>query len=173
MDLFIQSDSFGIIATAMTPGDWEADDLTRVVPMLQALVDAGDPVVYAQEQTRRREAGEEQADVVLLMAWQDAIVPNISTTRLAQAYGVSTVGEALVEIPGVPVVAGSLAGNLADGSTGGLIQLDEIQRTEGAEWEPADHSYSHDSVQGEEVLGPFMLSVLAGEVPVLVDPYLE
>lgn len=171
MDLFIQSESFGIIATAMTPGDWDSDDLARVVPMLQALVDAGDPLVFAAAMSRDRLEGEERAHLALLMAWEDTVVPNIATTRLAQAFEVETVGTALVEIPGVPEGGATVAGNLVDGATGGLLQLDRTQAEEGSEWQAADHSYVHDSVQGTEVLEPFMLSVLAGELPVLEDPY--
>lgn len=171
MDLFIDSDSFGIIAQLMAPQDWDEDDMARVIPLLQTLIDAGDPLVYAAEISRRRAAGQPQAHVAMLMAWEDAIVPNSSTARLAQALRVSTVGQALLDIPGVPVVAGSVAGNLEDGSTGGLLQLDRIQRSDGADWEPADHSYVHDSVQGTEALRPFMLDVLDGVAPELVDPY--
>jgi hypothetical protein len=173
MDLFIESDSFGIIAVAMTPPDWEDEDLARVVPMFQALIDAGDPLVFATQLSERRRAGDGQADLALLMAYEDTIVPNIATTRLAQALEVEIVGEALVEIPGVPRRDGVLVGNLLDGATGGLLQLDRTQPHEGAEWEDADHSTVHQSIQGADVLEPFLLTVLEGGTPELVDPYLD
>jgi dienelactone hydrolase len=173
MDLFIESDSFGIIAVAMTPPDWEDEDLARVVPMFQALIDAGDPLVFATQLSERRRAGDGQADLALLMAYEDTIVPNIATTRLAQALEVEIVGEALVEIPGVPRRDGSVSGNLLDGATGGLLQLDRTQPHEGAEWEDADHSTVHQSIQGADVLEPFLLTVLEGGTPELVDPYLD
>ncbi len=173
LDLFIHSDSFGIIATGMTPPDWEPEDLTRVVPLLQALVDAGDPLVFAAEVSARRSRGEDQAHVALLMAYEDAIVPNISTTRLAQAFEVATVGTELIEIPGVPQVDEGVAGNLADGATGGLLQLDRTQPTEGGAWESADHSYVHESIQTADVLEPFILTAIAGGTPELADPYLD
>ena len=173
LDLFIHSDSFGIIATAMTPAEWDGEDLARVVPMVQALIDGGDPLVFSEQISARRRAGQPQAHLALLMAHEDAIVPNLATARLAQALEVETVGQDLLGIPGVPQVDARVSGNLTDAATGGLVQLDLTQPAPGADWEPADHSYVHSSVQGEVVLEDFMLTVLAGDTPALIDPYLD
>ena len=170
MNLVLDSDTFGLIATAMTPGDWDEDDLRRSIPMVQTLIDAGDPLVHAAEITRRR-ASDPQLDTVLLMALDDAIVPNSATAALAQALGVDGVGRELMAVSGISFGAGPLEGNLADGATGGLLEFDLTQPDVGAEWEAADHSYLHESVQCREVMVPFLQAVLDDETPTLTDPY--
>lgn len=170
--LVLDSDSFGIIGFAMTPEGWTEDDLQRTLPIVQMLIDPGDPLVHAAELSRRRAQGPEQ-DVLMLMALDDAIVPNSSTQVLAQAFEVEGVGRALLPIDGVTFTAGPLSANLEDGSTGALVEFDLTQPEEGAEWEAADHSTLHESVQGEQMMSDFLLDVLAGQTPVVVDPYAE
>jgi dienelactone hydrolase len=172
MNLVLDSDTFGVIAAAMTPPGWDADDLARAIPLVQTLIDAGDPLVHAGAITRRRAAAE-GPDVVLLMAYQDAIVPNSATAALAQAFAVEGVGAEPLSIPGITFTAGPLAGNLGDGATGGLVELAETQPYEGAAWEPADHSTLHESVQAKAVMEPFLTAVFAGAVPTVADPYAE
>ena len=169
MNLVLDSDTFGIIATAMTPDDWNEDDLLRSIPMVQTLIDAGDPLVHAAEITRRR-ATAEGPDVVMLMAVGDTIVPNSSTVALASAFGVAGVGPESVPVPGVVFGDDPVTANLADGSTGALVELAETQPEEGAAWEPADHSYLHESVQAREVMEPFFWAVIAGEAPTVAWP---
>ncbi len=169
MRLVIDSQSFGIIATLMKPPDWDDDELQRSIPMVQTLIDAGDPLVHAAAITRRR-AVAEGPDVLILMAYDDTIVPNSSTAMLAQALGVTGVGAELLPIDGVPYVAGPLSGNLGDGATGGLLQWARTQPYADAAWETADHSTLHESVQAEALLRPFVLAVRDDQVPVLVPP---
>ncbi|MES2642697.1 MAG: hypothetical protein V4850_24655 [Myxococcota bacterium] len=169
MKIVLDSDSFGIIATVMTPAEWDEDDLTRAIPMVQTLIDAGDPLVHAAALTRRR-ATTVGPDLVLLMAFPDTIVPNSSTAALAQALGVAGVGAERLPIDGVTFGAGPLAGNLPDGATGGLLQWAETQPETGAAWETADHSTVHESVQAAAVLLPFLRAVRDGAAPNLVDP---
>ena len=170
MRIVLDSDTFGVIAAVMTPPEWDEDDLTRATPLVSTLTDAGDPLVHAAALTRRR-ASAEQADVVLLLAHADTIVPNSSTAALAQAFAVDGVGAEHLAIPGVAFGPGPLAGNLVDGATGALVELDETQPWPGAEWERADHSTLHESEQGAGVMVPFLTAVIAGETPVVTDPY--
>ena len=170
MNLVLDSASFGIIAQLMKPDDWDDDDLARAIPMVQTLIDAGDPLVHAAAITRRRPSGDE-LDVVLLMALDDQIVPNSATAALAQAFAVEGVGSALLPVEGVEFVAGPIAGNLADGATGGFVQFDLTQPAANADWEPADHSYLHESVQAAAIIEPFLRQVAAGETPAIADPY--
>jgi hypothetical protein len=135
-------------------------------------VDAGDPLVHAAAISRRR-AASGGPDVALLMALDDAIVPNSSTAVLARAFDVDGVGRELLAVDDVVFQAGPLTGNLTDGSTGALVEFDQTQPYEGAEWEAADHSYLHESVQAKGVMAPFLDAVFAGEAPVVADPYEE
>lgn len=170
MNLVLDSVSFGIIAQLMKPDDWDDDDLARSIPMVQTLIDAGDPLVHAAAITRRRSAAE-QADVVLLMAFDDQIVPNSATAALAQAFAVDGVGTALLPVDGVVFVAGPVAGNLADGATGGFAQFDFTQAAADAEWEAADHSTLHESIQAAAIIAPFLTVLAEGGTPSLADPY--
>ncbi len=170
MNLVLDSATFGVIATVMTPPEWDADDLVRAIALVQTVIDAGDPLVHAAAVTRRRGDGD-QPDIALLMALDDTIVPNSSTAALAQAYAVEGVGAELLSIPGVPFGPGPLAGNLPDGATGGLLQFDETQPSADAAWEPADHSTLHESEQAAGLMMPFISAVFAGETPSLADPY--
>lgn len=134
--------------------------------MVQTLIDAGDPLVHAAALSRRR-VDAEGPDVALLMAYDDAIVPNSSTAALAQAFGVVGVGEELYSAPGVTFQPGAASGNLVDGATGAWIELAETQPYEGAEWEPADHSTLHESVQASALMRPWVLDVFAGATPTI------
>lgn len=169
MKIVLDSATFGVIATAMTPPEWDDDDLAAAIPLLQTLIDAGDPLVHAAALTRRR--GEaERADVALLMAFGDTIVPNSATAALAQAYAVDGLGDELLSIPGVTFGAGSTAGNLPDGATGVLLQFAETTPYPGATAEPADHSTLHESEEAAAVMTPFLTDVLDGRTPTVVDP---
>lgn len=170
MNLVLDSDTFGIVAAMMTPAEWDEDDLARGIPIVQTLIDAGDPLVHAAEITRRRAAGD-GPDVAILMAYQDTIVPNSATAALAQAFAVTGVGDALMPVDGVSFEAGPLKGNLADGATGAFLQMAQTQPSEGAEWETADHSTLHESVQAAGVLIPFVLDVFDGITPTVANPY--
>lgn len=170
MNLVLDSDTFGVIAAMMTPVDWDEDDLARGIPMVQTLIDAGDPLVHAAAITRRR-AVADGPDVAILMAFQDTIVPNSSTAALAQALAVTGVGQAWLPVDGVAFQADPVKGNLADGATGAFVQMAQTQPGDGADWETADHSTLHESVQAAEVLTPFLLDVFDGATPAVADPY--
>ncbi|MFN7142747.1 MAG: hypothetical protein ACK4YP_03155 [Myxococcota bacterium] len=170
MNLVLDSQTFGVIASVMTPAGWDEDDLTRAIPMVQTLIDAGDPLVHAAAITTRR-ADAEQLDVTLLMALDDTIIPNSATAALAQAFGVDGVGDELLAIDGVTFGPGPARGNLQDGATGALVQMDLTQPYPDAAWEPADHSTLHESEQAAGILVPFVTAVFAGEVPEVADPY--
>lgn len=166
MNLILDSDTFSVIAVAMKPDDWDDDELARSIPMVQTLIDAGDPVVHAAALTRRR-ATTEGPDVALLMAYDDAIVPNSSTAALARALAVTGVGEELYATPGVTFHAGPVSGNLPDAATGAWVSFAETQPYADGAWEPADHSTLHESVQASTLLEPWVTAVYAGETPTI------
>jgi hypothetical protein len=166
MTLVRDSETFSLIMGAMKPAEWDMDDLRLALPMVQTLIDPGDAVVYAAALADRRRE-QEGPDLALLMALDDAIVPNSSTALLAQASEVAGVGPELYSVDGVDFVEGPLQGNLADGSTGGLLIWAETQPAEGAPYEPADHSYLHESLQAAAVMQPFLEQSLSGAPPTL------
>jgi dienelactone hydrolase len=166
IDLVVQSATFNIVAAALTPPEWDEDDLQRALPMVQTLIDAGDPLVHAAEITRRR-ADAEQLDVALLMAVDDVIIPNSATGALAQAFGVPGVGTEFVAFAGITFESGPVSGNLGDGASGALLEYAETHPWAGAEAEAADHSTLHESEEAAAVLLPFLLDVNAGRTPTL------
>jgi hypothetical protein len=169
MNLVHDSETFGIIAVAMEPNGWDDDDLVRTLPMLQTIIDAGDPLVHAATISRRR-AESEGPDLLLMMAYGDEVVPNSSTSALAQALEVDGVGTERLSVPGITFTPGPISGNLADGATGGLLQIAEVQQEEGGEFEPAQHDDLHSSIQSQEVLIPFVETVFSGGTPSIFEP---
>lgn len=167
--LILDSDTFGMMGAAISPPDWDEDDIFAAAPLVQTLIDAGDPLVHAAAVTRRRADGA-GPHVTLLMAYPDTIVPNSATAALAQAFGVTGLGAELLPIPGVAFQADPLFGNLPDGATGALLQFDETHPSDGAPAEPADHSTLHESEEAAAVMRPFLIEVLAGETPTVADP---
>ena len=169
MNLVLDSDTFGVIATAMTPADWSGDDLLRAIPMVQTLIDAGDPLVHAGALTRAR-AVRPGPHVALLMALDDSIVPNSSTAALAQAFEVDGVGDALYPVELVEFSADPLQANLPDGATGGLLQLAQTRPADGADPERASHDSLHESVEATALMLPFFEDALSGTAPTLSPP---
>jgi dienelactone hydrolase len=169
MDLFVDSDTLAVIARPLIPEDWTDDDVARALPMLQALADAADPLVFAAALARQRQTTRE-AHVAMLLAVDDSIVPNTATTRLTRALGVPTVGPALLDIPGVATVPGPARGNLDDGATGALLQFDEVQREDGAPWTLATHTSVPESVHWDVLVDTFARALVSGETPEAAYP---
>ncbi|MCO4773823.1 MAG: hypothetical protein KDA24_27575, partial [Deltaproteobacteria bacterium] len=153
-----------LISRQLIPPEWTEDDLVRALPLLQALADGGEPLVFADQITRRRDTAP-HTHVAMLMALDDTIVPNAATTRLAQALQVEIVGQVLLDMPGVANVDGPVRGNLADGATGALLQLEEVQSSEGAGWTKATHLNVPTSWQWETLVDTLVAAWVSEEPP--------
>lgn len=170
----IMSDSmlFGALVDLLRPRTATEGDVRRFFPMLQTVLDAGDPASYGAHGLRDRFASAPNVPSILLgVVLDDEVVPNLANYSLARAYGVPIVRPLLREEPGLAVVTGPIMGNFDEGrATGGLLQFDQIE--DGGEAVRATHDNVGDSEVGAEAWFDFIRTHLAGLARVR-DPYAE
>jgi dienelactone hydrolase len=169
------SDLFGAILDVMVPPGYGRDDLARVIPLVQAVVDGGDPMVWARYIVRERLVGDATDPPQLLVhyAFQDEVVPNPTNRNHAHGLGVPLVGRELFPLEELDKVAGPLSGNLPNGGTAGLQILDmgrPMNNPEGTA-SPVDHAGVLRTYESWSVWRPFLESALADEPGVIADPY--
>jgi hypothetical protein len=165
-----ESASFGVLVDLMRPpglGDGEVD---RFFPVLQTVIDAADPMIWGHYVLEERFDERQPPSTLVMLAYDDQIVPNSSNDALVRGLGLSGVGTQVWETAEIPFVDAPLSGNLVGGGTAGLLQMGTVQMEPGGPWEPADHSSLHESVQGKTAIHDFLQAVLRDEVPVITDP---
>lgn len=166
----IISDSplFSTIIDLLRPRMTTEGDVRRFFPILQTVLDAGDPASYAPHGQRDRFARAPGVpDVLLGVVLDDDTVPNISNYALGRAFDVPIVEPLLREEPGFEVVTGPLSANI-EGATGGLLQFDLVRRD--GEVRTATHGNIGDSEVGATAWFDFLTSHWAGAA-VIRDPY--
>lgn len=151
-----------------------ADDgqVARFFPMLQAIIDRGDPGAYTRHVVQQRLPGFDgnTPQVLMQMVLNDEVVPNVSNLAFAQGLAVPLVGDALLPIagtshePSLPV-----SGNIATGVTAGVFQFDVVP--DGTGLEPATHDNIADSEVGLDQSMHFLQTYYDTGTAELVDPY--
>jgi len=168
----IISDSalFSSIIDLLRPRGTTDGDVRRFFPILQTVLDAGDPASYAAHGlTDRLPRAPDVPSVLLGVVLDDDTVPNTSNYALGRAYGVPIVEPLLREEVGFEVVTGPLRGNFAGGAaTGGLLQFDYV--LDEGEVARATHDNIGDSDVGAEAWFDFIATHLDGLARVR-DPY--
>ncbi|MSP15704.1 MAG: hypothetical protein EXR73_03655 [Myxococcales bacterium] len=167
---------FAPIVAAMKPANASDGDIVRFFPILQTLLDRGDPVAWAPLLgDGPRPDGVLPAAPHLLagMVLDDDTVPNSTNRVLVRALGMPVVPPIRAGEIGLVAMTGPapVSANAADGRTVGLLQFDTID--EGAGPTPATHSNIGDSPEGVLAWLRFIETWLNDGVPVIVDPYAE
>lgn len=168
-----ESASFGVLVDLMRPpglGDGEVD---RFFPVLQTVIDSADPMIWGHHVLEERLDERSPPSTLVMLAYDDQIVPNSSNDALVRGLGLSGVGTQIWESAEIPFVDAPLSWNLPGGGTAGLLQMGTVQMSPGGAWEAADHSDLHESVQGKGAIQDFLQAVLHDEVPVIIDPERE
>ncbi len=149
------------------------DLFDRLMPVAQHLVDPADSATWAPHVIDDRFDGRPAPSVLATFALADDIVPPASGRALARAMNLPHFSEVLetVElvdlIPEVP-----LSGNINDGAgTAGFFQLDRITRN--GEVRIASHTDTAKSDEVSLMIRSFFTPWAQGQVPVIVDPYIE
>jgi len=148
-------------------------ELDRALPLVQAVVDGGDPVAFAGHILRAPLPGGRGRAPHLLqqMVIDDETVSNGTNRSLARALGVPVVPPVLQTVGLVPVEAGApVSDNLDGGRTVGLFQFDRMRTSRNGRAVPA----SHNNALGLEGFGQvyrFLSGWIAGETPEIIDPY--
>ncbi|MSP92643.1 MAG: hypothetical protein EXR79_12710 [Myxococcales bacterium] len=169
----IISDSvqFAPIIAALQPDGTEPGDVDRFFPMLQTLLDAGDPAAYAAR-IRAGRADGSVPHVLQTMAIDDEIVPNSCNRALARALGLQLVAPAWQPLGlGPPAVAAPMQGNGPGGATLALFQYDRVTKQPGAAPQKAEHGNVPGSREGLHQALHFLQTWLATGKAVVEDPY--
>ena len=171
------NEQFAGMLDLLIPDGYGDDDIKRVLPIAQAVVDGGDPMVWARYLVGERLVGDAQDPPQLLVqyAYQDEVVPNITNRNHAHALQVPLIGRELFPLEELETLAGPLEGNLPNGRTAGVMVLDYGRplNNPGAEPELLGHVDSLLSYEASLVWRPFLTDTLEGETGVIFDPYLE
>jgi len=132
MTLLRDSNTFGLIVNGLRPEGVADGAVARFMAMSQAIVDPGDPLVYAPYAVRMEPPGVpgwEPREVLLQEVVDDTIVPNSSTEALARATGLMLM-DPIEAVSGLPIVDGPVTANLPQGVTGAMTQFDTINAGE-------------------------------------------
>ena len=160
---------FAPLIELMSPPGTQEGEVDRAFPLLQTLMDPGDPAVWAERVQLQRADEGVAPDIYLGAVLEDQIVPNSTNAVLAQGFQAPGVGQEHFAVSGVQFSPGSVAGNGPDGASLGFVQYDQVFRN--GQWEDADHSHLHDSEQGlEALLAFFQSALLDGDPAVVLDP---
>jgi len=144
------SDLFSPLLDVMAPDGTTDGDIARFFPLLQAVVDPGDSMVWAP---RVRAV---TPRVLVQIAHLDGTVPNSTNEAVSRALGIVGVGREVWPIADVAFAPGPAP-------EAGITQFDFI--TDGGEVEPASHDNVFSSDEGWAGIAHFLAT---GEV---VDPY--
>jgi len=173
VDIIKDGEQFALVIDLMK-GQATDGAVARFFPVLQTLVDRGDPGAYAGHVAGDRLAGfdSHRPQLLMQMVLNDDTVPNSTNLFFARALGVPHVGEELLPIgliphePTLPVT-----GNLDGSHTGGVFQYDVIVDGAGPDTEPATHSNVARSAESQAQLLHFLDAYFAGGVGEIIDPY--
>ena len=169
----IISDSvqFAPIIAALQPDGTEAGDVDRFFPVLQTLLDAGDPAAYAARIRTGRSDGS-VPHVLQTMAIDDEIVPNSCNRALARALGLQPVAPAWQPLGlGPAAVAAPFQANGPGGATLALFQYNRVTKQPGTAPQKAEHGNVPGSREGLHQALHFLQTWLATGKAVVEDPY--
>ncbi len=168
---------FAPVIDMMRPEGTSDAEVDTFFPILQTLVDAGDPATWAPQMIDRLVPADRHGlpQILFQFALQDGIVPNSANSAIAAASGLPGVGRELFGVPGLQWVPGPVSGNLPDGGSGGIQQFDFVTdlATPGVDPHPASHDNVTVSFEGLQAAKAFFLPALEGQPGVVVDPYAD
>lgn len=171
----IISDSamFGSLITLLRPRTATEGDVRRFFPILQTILERGDPASWAPYVTHGSlDGAARDIDVLLGVALDDDIVPNVSNYTLARAFGMPLVEPVLRPVPAVVSAPAPLRGNIREGrATTGFLQFDVVGDGMGGT-ETADHGNVGASDVGADAWLDFLTSHWDAPPARIRDPYL-
>lgn len=165
--------TFGPLIELLRPRTASAGDVRRFFPILQTVIERGDPASYGPLILQRRLPGVDAItpSVLVGVVLDDEIVPNVANYALARALGVPVVAPLLRAEPGFQIISPPLMGNFGDGTaTAGMLQFDVVGDGAGGT-ELATHNNIGDSDVGAEAWLDFLESHWDDGVATIRDPY--
>lgn len=144
------SELFSPLLDVMAPEGTTQGDIDRFFPLLQAIVDPGDAMVWAPR------VADVTPNLLVQIAYLDGTVPNSTNEAVSRALGVDGVGREVWPIADIDFVPGPLP-------EAGVTQFDEVTRN--GEVEAATHDNLFSSDEAWAAIAHFLAT---GEV---IDPY--
>lgn len=170
--LMSDSVAFGPLVSLLRPTRASEGDVRRFFPIMQTIVERGDPASWAGALFRERVAEVPgRADVLVGVALGDGVMPNSGTYALGRALGLPMVEVVVEPQVGFPIVAGPISGNVTvDGAphTAGFLQFDVVDVD--GELVPVDHNNLTLSEVGDEAWTHFLTTHFEGAAEIR-DPY--
>ncbi|MCO4771997.1 MAG: hypothetical protein KDA24_18340 [Deltaproteobacteria bacterium] len=171
------SSTYQPLLDLMVPPEYAGDDLVRVIPIVQAVIDGGDPMVWARYIVGERLVGDAADPPQLLVqyAYEDEVVSNVTNRNHAHGLNIPLVGRELFPLQELEKPAGPVQGNLPNGGTAALqiIDMGRPQNDPDAEPTPVSHGSSLSTLEASMVWRGFLEAGLAGEAGIVFDPYLD
>ncbi len=172
-----ESSTYGALMDLMIPEGYGYDDLARVIPVVQAVADGGDPMVWANYIVRDRLVGDpaDPPQVLVHYVLEDETVNNISNPNHAAGLGLPGGGREIWPMPEVAFGPGPVEGNLPNGGTAAIQLFDQgtSRSNPGVDPEPLQHGSVLGSFESWSVWWPFMEDAAAGEPAQVFDPYVQ
>ncbi|MGE0785291.1 MAG: hypothetical protein AB7S26_06370 [Sandaracinaceae bacterium] len=168
----IISDSalFSALIDLLRPPGTSPGDVRRFFPVLQTVLDAGDPASFGPNLLGQRlGALTRTPDILVGVVLDDDTVPNIANYTIGRAIGVPIIAPVRRPEPGFEVQTGPVSGNFGT-ATGGLVQFDYVRDDPMSEVRMATHSNVGDSDVGAEAWFDFLDTHFSGSTRIR-DPY--
>jgi len=150
------SDLFSPLIDVMAPEGTSEGDIQRFFPLLQAVVDPGDAMVWAPHV--------DDVPLLVQIAHLDSTMPNSTSEPLVRSFGLDGVGREVWPIADVEFVPGPVVGR-------GFQQFDEIVDVD--QVEPATHDNLMTSEEAWGSARTFVLDLLDGGPGTIEDPYAD
>ncbi len=169
LNILLRSQLFGTFVTALKPKDSTVADVHRFFPVLQTLVERGDPANYARLLTAEPlvELGATPRHVLYQEVVGDTYVPNITNELLGRALGLAHVRPVVHEVFGLAPADEPLALNHPNGVTAGFFQFD----LQNGGTEPAVHTHIFADEVAQEQWIHFFATYRDSGRPEIEDPY--
>jgi hypothetical protein len=149
------------------------DEFLRLLGVVQAAMDPGDPLSYARHVLEARIDDADGPHLLATMVLNDDTVPNETTRPLAHTLGTPIVGPVVWTMDGLEVLdpgpGGAIAANGPQGRTTGLFQYDRM--TKNGEIRPASHANMPLSPESRYQLRHFATTLFETGTPEIIDPY--
>ncbi|MEZ4267407.1 MAG: hypothetical protein R3F39_13590 [Myxococcota bacterium] len=175
VQIITDSTQFGIFLTIVESLVDSPDDVERLLPAVQTLMDPGDPATFAPHILRDRllDPAATPPHLLFTMAIADEIVPNSMNHALARAFDLPVAGEVWLEPGLLPHVGTPLSGNVDGSATAGLFQYNRVTLSQGQKPQPASHNTVPFCIESNFQTYTFVKGWLDGHVPSIIDPYVS
>jgi len=168
-NLFMRSEVFSFFIDALKPEGTTTTDVRRFMPLLQLIIEKGDPVNLARLVVAEPPAaisGSAPKHVLYQEVIDDGFVPNRSNETLGRALGQDHLQPVVREVFGLSPVAEPAAANHPRGVTAVFFQFDQL-----ANGDPAGHTDIYADTTAQTQWIHFFETFRDSGTPEAADPY--